>query len=154
MKTIYKFPGILRWYEVIEWEVECLCPIQVAIDTLQQYNSEFQVLMTRTQLNPKLYCKQLTMRLQGIISAAVQGGITKYHEVKINQTIDIHISYTVAEHQNFQLVQIQSSCKQFKHRFQMMIYPITRRQILRSSKLKEFADDNFKFDENGRKLSK
>ena len=31
---------------------------------------------------------------------------------------------------------------------------ITRRQILDSSKLKEFADDNFKFDENGRKISK
>ena len=31
---------------------------------------------------------------------------------------------------------------------------ITRRQILDSSKLKEFADDNFKFDENRRKLSK
>ena len=31
--------------------------------------------------------------------------------------------------------------------------PITRRQI-DSSKLKEFADDRFKFDENGRKLSK
>ena len=30
--------------------------------------------------------------------------------------------------------------------------PITRRQILDSSKLKEFAD-NFKFDKNGRKLS-
>ena len=32
--------------------------------------------------------------------------------------------------------------------------PITRRQILDSSKLKKIADDNFKFDENGRKLSK
>ena len=32
--------------------------------------------------------------------------------------------------------------------------PITRRQILDSSKLKELADNNFKFDENGRKLSK
>ena len=31
---------------------------------------------------------------------------------------------------------------------------LTRRQILDSSKLKEFANDNFKFDENGRKLSK
>ena len=29
-----------------------------------------------------------------------------------------------------------------------------RRHILDSSKLKEFADDNFKFDENNRKLSK
>ena len=34
------------------------------------------------------------------------------------------------------------------------VNPITRRQILDSSKLKEFADDNFKFDENGRKLTK
>ena len=33
-------------------------------------------------------------------------------------------------------------------------YPITRQQILDSSKLKEFADDNFKFDENSRKFSK
>ena len=31
---------------------------------------------------------------------------------------------------------------------------ITTRQILDSSKLKDFADDNFEFDENGRKLSK
>ena len=29
-----------------------------------------------------------------------------------------------------------------------------KRLILDSSKLKEFADDNFKFDENGRKFSK
>ena len=29
-----------------------------------------------------------------------------------------------------------------------------RRQILDSSKLKEFVNNNFKFDENGRKLSK
>ena len=32
--------------------------------------------------------------------------------------------------------------------------PITRRQILDSSELKEFAYDNVKLDENGRKLSK
>ena len=32
--------------------------------------------------------------------------------------------------------------------------PFPKRQILDSSKLKEFADDNFKFDGNGRKFSK
>ena len=31
---------------------------------------------------------------------------------------------------------------------------ITRRQILDSSKFKDFADDNFRFDENSRKLFK
>ena len=35
-----------------------------------------------------------------------------------------------------------------------MYYPITRRQILDWSKLKQSADDNFKFDENTRKFSK
>ena len=32
--------------------------------------------------------------------------------------------------------------------------PFLKRQILDSSKLKEFADNNFEFDENDRKLSK
>ena len=32
--------------------------------------------------------------------------------------------------------------------------PFLKRQILDSSKLKQFADDNFKFDENGKKFSK
>ena len=32
--------------------------------------------------------------------------------------------------------------------------PFLKRQILDSSKLKEFADDNFKFNENGGKISK
>ena len=32
--------------------------------------------------------------------------------------------------------------------------PLPDNKFLDSSKLKEFADDNFKFDENGRKLSK
>ena len=35
-----------------------------------------------------------------------------------------------------------------------MLNPNTRRQILDFSKLKAFADNNFKFNENGRKLSK
>ena len=43
---------------------------------------------------------------------------------------------------------------QRSHTESRSVYPITRRQILDSSKLKEFGDDNFKFDENGSKLSK
>ena len=34
------------------------------------------------------------------------------------------------------------------------VKPIRRRQILDSSNLKKFADDNFKFDKKGRKLFK
>ena len=35
-----------------------------------------------------------------------------------------------------------------------VILTFPKQQILHSSKLKEFADDSFKFDENGRKFSK
>ena len=35
-----------------------------------------------------------------------------------------------------------------------MCQPFPKRPILDSSKLKEFADNSFKFDENGRKISK
>ena len=33
-------------------------------------------------------------------------------------------------------------------------YPFPKRHMLDPTKLKEFADDNFKFDENSRKVSK
>ena len=36
----------------------------------------------------------------------------------------------------------------------ILSYPFPKRQILDPSKLKKSADDNFKFDENGRKFSK
>ena len=36
----------------------------------------------------------------------------------------------------------------------MLLHPLPDDKILDSSKLKEFPDDNFKFDENGRKFSK
>ena len=40
------------------------------------------------------------------------------------------------------------------NKFQLFDSPITRQQILDSSRQKELADDNFKFDENDSKLSK
>ena len=36
----------------------------------------------------------------------------------------------------------------------LFLLPFPKRQILDSFKLKEFADDNFRFDENGKKFSK
>ena len=35
-----------------------------------------------------------------------------------------------------------------------LVWPITKQQILDSSKMKQFADDNFKLDETGTKVSK
>ena len=35
-----------------------------------------------------------------------------------------------------------------------MFYPFPKQQILDSSKLKDIADNNFEFDENGKRFSK
>ena len=40
------------------------------------------------------------------------------------------------------------------HAFLNFLHPSPKRQILESSKLKESADDNFKVDENRKKVSK
>ena len=50
-------------------------------------------------------------------------------------------------------MQIWSWFTVFKRPFSWGVYPVTRRQILDSLKLKEFADDNFKFDENVKKVN-
>ena len=42
----------------------------------------------------------------------------------------------------------------FLHQGQNVDSTFPKRQILDSSEMKEFADDTFKFDENGRKFSK
>ena len=42
----------------------------------------------------------------------------------------------------------------FSKRCPFRFTTLSERQILGSSKLKEFADDNFNFDKNGRKFSK
>ena len=41
-----------------------------------------------------------------------------------------------------------------KIHFAINVYPFPKRQMLDSSNLKEFPDDNSKSDESGRKLSK
>ena len=51
---------------------------------------------------------------------------------------------------NLNMFKMLSYCKEFVSR----VNPLPNDKFLNSSKLKEFADDNFKFNGNGRKLSK
>ncbi|XP_041348666.1 dedicator of cytokinesis protein 3-like isoform X2 [Gigantopelta aegis] len=80
MKTTYKLPGILRWYEVIDTQVVHLSPISTAIDNMRTVNAELQHVVAHCTDNKVVFFKQLEMKLQGMISAAVNGGIPKYQE--------------------------------------------------------------------------
>ena len=68
-----------------------LSPIEVAIDTMSKMNQELQSLILRFSApDPENSLNPLTMRLNGVIDAAVNGGIAKYQEVS---------SYTMANTQ-------------------------------------------------------
>ncbi|XP_059179495.1 dedicator of cytokinesis protein 3-like [Physella acuta] len=80
MKSSYKLPGILRWYEVTSTTVVHFCPVQTAQLTVQQMNAELKSSIDNALKNPDQFLSHLTMRLQGVISGAVNGGIPKYQE--------------------------------------------------------------------------
>lgn len=82
MVTCSKLPGLLRWFEVESSEMVQLCPVEVAIDTMERMNIELRMLVMQYTSESSLSINPLTMRLNGVIDAAVQGGTAKYEEVQ------------------------------------------------------------------------
>ena len=82
MKTSYKFPGILQWYEVVDTETLTLSPVYTAIENIRSATCALQKEIEKCQKNSSMdSIKALSMKLQGMISANVNGGIPKYQEV-------------------------------------------------------------------------
>ncbi|XP_042900639.2 dedicator of cytokinesis protein 3 isoform X2 [Parasteatoda tepidariorum] len=75
-----QLPGILRWFEVINWHVVELSPITHACETVEHMNKELRKLIAQYTAEPRRSISPLSMRLQGVIEAAVNGGIAKYQE--------------------------------------------------------------------------
>uniref|UniRef100_T1IUW7 Dedicator of cytokinesis protein 3 n=1 Tax=Strigamia maritima TaxID=126957 RepID=T1IUW7_STRMM len=78
--TASSLPGILRWFEVLERRVIELSPIEYACETMTNVNQQLRQLINQYSSDPKRNINPLSMRLQGIIDAAVMGGISKYQE--------------------------------------------------------------------------
>ena len=83
LRTSFKLPGILRWFEVIDSTTKTLSPIETAIDAMEKKNREIQFLTAQFVTEKVNNVKTLSMVLNGTIDAAVQGGIKKYQEVCI-----------------------------------------------------------------------
>ncbi|XP_066149763.1 dedicator of cytokinesis protein 3 isoform X2 [Euwallacea fornicatus] len=73
-------PGILRWFEVVERQTEEIPPVQYACETMQNVENELRQLIAIYTHEPKRNLNPFTMRLQGIIDANVQGGLSKYQQ--------------------------------------------------------------------------
>lgn len=103
MTSSYKLPGILRWYEVIDTRITLLCPVQAAEDTVQMMNKELKTSAANAASYPEQCLRHLSMRLQGVISGAVNGGIPKYQEAFFN---DEYISKYPNERQHIESLKL------------------------------------------------
>ncbi|KAK3103457.1 hypothetical protein FSP39_019400, partial [Pinctada imbricata] len=81
MRTSYRFPGILQWYEVVQTDVIVLSPVYTAIENIRTATQSLQKEVDLCKKNASMdTVKSLSMKLQGMISANVNGGIPKYQE--------------------------------------------------------------------------
>lgn len=78
-------PGILRWFEVTSRSTEEIPPVKYACETMQAVEKELRQLIKIYTIEPKRNLNPFTMRLQGIIDANVQGGISKYQQAFFTQ---------------------------------------------------------------------
>ncbi|KAH7639593.1 dedicator of cytokinesis protein-like protein 1 [Dermatophagoides farinae] len=89
-RTIYtteqSLPGMLRMFKVTSTLVSYLSPIENACETIENKNSELSKLIHtyggggQESANRPESIAPLSMRLQGILDAAVNGGVAKYIE--------------------------------------------------------------------------
>ncbi|XP_066947355.1 dedicator of cytokinesis protein 3 isoform X4 [Macrobrachium rosenbergii] len=75
-----ELPGILKWFEIIDQRIEQLCPPQCACETVEKNNKQLKQMSLQYRANPHDNIQPFTMRLQGTIDAAVNGGIAKYQD--------------------------------------------------------------------------
>ncbi|XP_026809422.1 dedicator of cytokinesis protein 1 isoform X2 [Rhopalosiphum maidis] len=80
LDTTYSLPGILRWFPVKHFDTYEISPLKNAIETMQETNKYLRELIIAHRNDSTLPLNPLTMKLNGILDAAVMGGVTKYEK--------------------------------------------------------------------------
>uniref|UniRef100_A0A673WDT9 Dedicator of cytokinesis 2 n=1 Tax=Salmo trutta TaxID=8032 RepID=A0A673WDT9_SALTR len=78
--TVYKLPGILRWFEATDMKHTTISPLENAIETMQSTNDKILTLINQYQADDALPINPLSMLLNGIVDPAVMGGFAKYEK--------------------------------------------------------------------------
>ncbi|MFT7796902.1 dedicator of cytokinesis protein 5 [Arapaima gigas] len=78
--TAYRFPGILKWFEVKFISVEEISPLQNAIETMEMANEKLGNLVQQQACDRSLPVHPLSMMLNGIVDPAVMGGFANYEK--------------------------------------------------------------------------
>nr|CAD7446284.1 unnamed protein product [Timema bartmani] len=88
--TSYPLPGILRWFPVTSadtYQIDLslpddpqVSPLRNAIETMEGSNRTLRDLIVAHRSDPSLQLNPLSMKINGIVDAAVMGGITNYEK--------------------------------------------------------------------------
>ncbi|XP_016889524.1 dedicator of cytokinesis protein 4b [Cynoglossus semilaevis] len=80
LTLVQSLPGISRWFEVEKREVVEVSPLENAIEVIENKNMQLRTLITQCQSRQMQNINPLTMCLNGVIDAAVNGGLARYQE--------------------------------------------------------------------------
>ncbi|XP_075063292.1 dedicator of cytokinesis protein 5 [Mixophyes fleayi] len=78
--TAYKLPGILKWFEVKQFNTEEISPLQNAIETMELTNEKISHQVQQHRADQSLPLHPLSMLLNGIVDPAVMGGFANYEK--------------------------------------------------------------------------
>ncbi|XP_028810006.1 dedicator of cytokinesis protein 4b isoform X3 [Denticeps clupeoides] len=80
LTLVQSLPGISRWFEVEKRELVEVSPLENAIEVIENKNLQLRTLITQCQARQMQNINPLTMCLNGVIDAAVNGGLARYQE--------------------------------------------------------------------------
>uniref|UniRef100_A0A671QXK9 Dedicator of cytokinesis 4 n=1 Tax=Sinocyclocheilus anshuiensis TaxID=1608454 RepID=A0A671QXK9_9TELE len=73
-------PGISSWFEVEKRELVEMSPLENASEVIENKTLQLRTLIAQCQMRQMLNINPLTMCLNGVIDAAVNGGLARYQE--------------------------------------------------------------------------
>ncbi|XP_077357791.1 dedicator of cytokinesis protein 3-like isoform X8 [Festucalex cinctus] len=82
LSLAHPLPGISRWFEVDKRELVEVSPLENAVSVVENKNQELRTLISRYQLKQphSNNVNLLSMTLNGVVDAAVNGGIARYQQ--------------------------------------------------------------------------
>ncbi|XP_070996929.1 dedicator of cytokinesis protein 4-like isoform X2 [Oncorhynchus clarkii lewisi] len=80
LTLVQSLPGISRWFEVEKRELVKVSPLENAIEVIENKNLQLRMLIAQCQSRQMQNINPLTMCLNGVIDAAVNGGLARYQE--------------------------------------------------------------------------
>ncbi|XP_073321957.1 dedicator of cytokinesis protein 5 isoform X3 [Pagrus major] len=84
--SAYRFPGILKWFEVKSVSVEEISPLENAVETMEMANEKLSNLVQQQACDRSLSINPLSMMLSGIVDPAVMGGFSNYEKAFFTDT--------------------------------------------------------------------